>query len=56
VHIHCGAEECEISFIKAKYDETKKTYVDATFLKSSMKAIARIKTNRNICIEKYEVN
>lgn len=56
LHIHSVAEECEISFIKAKYDDIKKLYVDASYLKSNMKAVARIKTYRNICIEKYESN
>ena len=48
IHVHCAAEECELSFIKAKYDESKKLYVDASYLKSNMKAIVRIKVSLSI--------
>lgn len=55
MHLHTSIEECEVSEVIALYDAEKKKKVKAAFARSGQRVILKIKTNTEMCLEKFNV-
>ena len=53
MHLHTAIEECEVSEVIALFDAEKKKKVKAAFARSGQRVILKIKTNTDVCLEKY---
>lgn len=53
IHLHTSIEECEVSEVIALYDVDKKKKVKSAFARSNQRVILKIKTNNEVCLEKY---
>ena len=56
MHLHCCIEEVKISNIVCSIEEDGKKNPKCSFLKSNVKAILRITSEKHLCLEKYAEN
>lgn len=55
MHLHTAIEECEVNEVVAVFDQEKKKKVRSAFVRSNQRAVLRIKTTNEICLEKFSV-
>lgn len=56
MHLHTALEEIEITHVNQIYDEMKKEWIPANFLKSGSLGRVRATCDNYLCVDKYEQN
>lgn len=56
MHLHTALEEIEITHVNTIYDEVKKQFIPAHFLKSGSTGVVRARCENYICVDKYDAN